>query len=177
MNVFLIQTATQLLNAIEARHSLDLGESHLMILLPPEYPKEAYDNVVNQSEWASVSYLPTTTNPNNSILKRLKFSKLERVRGYFSTYELYRLRQELDRTAKSFMPVENVFLGNYWIHYMRHFAHRIRPRRLYLLDDGTATILINKTRKENLSAKEDLSLRKLKKAFIDRAIGLQTAEA
>ncbi len=176
MNVFLIQTATQLLNAIEAKHYLNLKECHLIVFLAEEYPREAYKGILNEDEWKSVHYLSTAAKVEKSLLRFLKYSEEERIRAYFRTWEIYLLRKKLDKMAKSFGPIKNVFLGNHWIDYMRHFANKVLPQKLYLLDDGTATLLINKVRRERLLTKRHFSLKALKDKIIDHAVGLMTLE-
>ena len=44
--------------------------------------------------------------------------------------------------------VENLVIGNYLSGYMRHFANRLRPRHLYLVDDGTDTPRVARLRTE-----------------------------
>jgi hypothetical protein len=59
------------------------------------------------------------------------------------------IRRRLDALARLFGNVQNIFLGNYWIDYMRHFSNVLTYQKLYLLDDGTQTLQINERRKNS----------------------------
>jgi hypothetical protein len=172
VNVFLVETPHQLLNALEARSFFRLGDNHLVVIVKEEYSRDSFKCLVDQSEWRSVSYLTTRSEPESRLLRKLRDHRVERIRGYYKTYELYLLRKNLDSLAKSFQIAERVFLGNYLVEYMRHFANVLSLRELCLLDDGTTTLLINKVRRGMDVSKKRFSLDGLKQKIINFAIKL-----
>jgi hypothetical protein len=177
MNVFLIETPHQLLNAIEARHFLGLRDSHLVVVLVEDYPQQAYTPLVRAEDWITVHYVPNEITPETVIHHTLKFHKSERIRSYFQTYKLLVLRKRLDVIARSFRKVRTVFLGNYNYGYMRHFANMLKPETVYLLDDGTATLIINKRRKEGRHLEDRyVGLRRFMLYFIDLLLGMKVKQ-
>jgi hypothetical protein len=148
VNVYLVETPHQLLNAVEARHTLGLEDNLLLVLTLEEYPREAYEPLIAGDEWREVRFLPTRIENRGAVARYLGDHPSERVRGYFNTYEYLQLRRLLDWQASTLTGVENLFLGNYVRIYMRHFANMVRPRRLCLLDDGTVTLTIHALREQ-----------------------------
>lgn len=177
MNVFMVETTHQLLNAIEAKHFLGLRDSHLVVVLLKEYPQSAYAPLVRTVDWTTVHYVPQEIAGESALQRSLKFHKRERIRGYFHTYELLVLRRCLDAIARSLGKVKNVFLGNYAIEYMRHFANVLNHEKLYLLDDGTTTILINKFRRDGRHLDNYKRLQRLKVRFSEALMGMKVKQA
>jgi hypothetical protein len=177
MNVFIIETPHQLLNAIEAKHSLNISPSFIIIILLEGYPANAYQPLISANEWDRIEYVSSTTPAESVLARTIQDAPWERARGYYQTYELYRLRKRLDKIAKSIMNVDKLFIGNYWRQYMRHFGNVLDHRELYVLDDGTATLGLNDARK-NQSAKEaQLNLKRVKMNAIDKLLGLRPVAA
>jgi hypothetical protein len=177
MNVFLIETPHQLLNAIEAKHALRLMNNNLIVLLLEEYPIEAYASLLSSNEWETIQFVPFMKESKSPITRYLKNHPAERVRGYYATWKIYQLRKRIDRLAASLGSVEKLLLGNYWREHMRHFGHVIRYRDLYLIDDGTATLIINDLRRRELSMANPKVLGRRKLDLINRVIGLRTSMA
>ena len=156
VNVFLIETPFQLLNAIEAKNYFELANNHLVIRLGVGLTREAFEPLIKQGDWDRVQYV-TLEYENLEFESRLLGKKLsDRVRGYRYEYQQYANRRKLDAIMNSFGRVKNIFLGNYlkdWKQYMRHFANNLRYESLYLLDDGTDIIQVNNERKNAPLAK------------------------
>lgn len=176
MNVFMIETAHQLLNAIEAKHRLGLQDCRLVVIVHRDYPRSAYEVLVGPGEWAAVHYLEKIDEPESPSGFWFKFRGSERMRGYFATLQLRKLRQRLDDVARSMVRAERVFLGNYWVDYMRHFANVLPHDSLWLLDDGTATLLINERRRQGRPLDRCERTERAKIHLIYRAIGMDTRQ-
>lgn len=173
MNVFLIETPHQLINAVEAREFFNLRDNYLIVIIKEEYTTDSYGRLIEPNDWKSVCYLSLKSDPMSGFLRKLSDSRIDRIRGYYNTYELKLLRKALDRVSESLGKVERLFIGNYWIDYMRHFANCTPHREVYLLDDGTTTLAINKSRKESGINKKSINRDKLKKGLINKTIGLR----
>ena len=55
-NVFVVDTPHQLLNAIEAVHSLQLTNNHLVVITTPNADQSRFIFLINASDWATVSF-------------------------------------------------------------------------------------------------------------------------
>jgi hypothetical protein len=173
MNVFLIETPHQLINAIEAKCFFNLKNNYLFILLHSDYPMSAYRRLVSDGDWDKIIY--ENLNHENKFSSFLKYKiKSERLISYIETLELIALRNRLDKLSKSIGEVENLFLGNYMINYMRHFANKTKYESLYLLDDGTATLLVYNEREKNNDGLTKINLTKLKKVMLKKIVGLNS---
>lgn len=170
MNVFLVETPHQLLNAMEAKKFFRLSENHLLVIIKEEYSIDSFKRLVDDTYWESVTYFPIKINPKSGLLRKLQDHRVDRIRGYYSNYLLYLLRKKLDSLSKSIGCADRIFLGNYWIEYMRHFANVTPHKELCLLDDGTTTLLINKFRKEKCFQRNGHHLTGFKQALINSAI-------
>jgi hypothetical protein len=177
MNVYMIETPHQLLNAIEAKESLALRDNHLVILLLDEYPVDAYKPLVDFGDWDGIIYVSCRRDTSNRLSAHLRSHRWERVRGYFETWELLGLRRRLDAVAHRLGESDNVFLGNYWREHMRHFGHTLKHRRLCLLDDGTATLYVNMLRNKEFTGKSEYGVDRLKTDLVNKIIGLRSDQA
>ena len=177
MNVFIIETPHQLLNAIEAKHTLNISPSFLVIILLEEYPASAYQPLISENEWDRIEYVASTTPAESALARTIKDATWERARGYYQTYELYRLRNRLDKIANSIANVDKLFIGNYWREYMRHFGNVLDHRELYVLDDGTATLGLNDARRNQGVKNMQFKLKLAKMSAIEKFLGLRSAAA
>ena len=180
MNVYVVETPHQLLNAIEAKNTLDLKDNLLIVLTLEEYPREAYGPLIVGGEWQEVRIVPTYYIESEwEVARYLRNHSSERVRWYYSTYELRELRKRLDVQADSLHGVENLFLGNYARGYMRHFGNIVQPQRLCLLDDGTVTLSIHALREQMHSGYGSYSpdAPTIKNILIDKFLGLRSYQA
>jgi len=153
VNVFLIETSLQLLNAIEAKNDFKLVNNHLIVRLG-EGPQETLKSLVLEHDWDGVHYFifSNKTMTFESALLGQRISK--RIRGYCYDYQQYLNRKMLDGIAISLGRAENIFLGNYIgnrkiydVIYMRHFANTLKHEKLYIMDDGTDIMQVNEERK------------------------------
>lgn len=147
MNVFVIETPLQLLNAIEARELLRLENCHLVILLSESLPNRVFEVLAQKEDWSSIQtfVIRSRRRPWNSKLLAFKLTLIAREYYLLLLQSLQRRRYE--KLIRSFGKVEVIVLGNYLIDYMRHFANTVAHSALYVLDDGTDTLRINEARK------------------------------
>ena len=181
MNVFVIESPTQVLNALEASQYFKFEHKVLIILLTGLFEKEYYEKIIDWSYWENVQFIPFyyitknfdfgTNRPKNLYEKAIEI---------ILTIDQALKRRRLDNVARSVGLAENVILGNYRSDlstHMRHFANTVRFRRLYIIDDGTDTILINDQRKKEKSCQyiktpQSMGLfkrikKKLRERFVD----------
>lgn len=177
MDVFMVENPHQLLNAVEARHTTAARDPHLIIVPSKDAPQVTFAPLVRIDDWESVQYVPLGIDEMAGLKRRLKFHRSSRIRGYFHHYERRGLRKRVDGVARNLGPARNLFLGNYWIAHMRHFANVLPHDQLFVLDDGTQTLQINDRRKKGLSFDKSKHSKAVLSNIIDRLIGLRTEQA
>jgi hypothetical protein len=144
-NLFVVDTPHQLLNAIEAAHSFQLNNNHLVVVRAKNADRGRFMSLINTSDWASVSF-PAPLIDGKPWVRKLFGQVIDR--WYCRYLHLQRMRI-LAKLTERFSHVNKLFLGHYFAEekpYMRHIANIIEYEDLYLLDDGTDTIEINKSR-------------------------------
>jgi hypothetical protein len=144
-NVFVVDTPHQLLNAIEAIHSLQLTNNHLLVVRAKDADQGRFMPLIKTSDWVTVSF------PSPFIDSRgwvQKFFGTVANRWYCRYLHFLRMKT-LAKLAARFRQVDKLFLGHYIPEekpFMGHLANTIKYNTLYLLDDGTDTIEINNRR-------------------------------
>lgn len=145
-NVFVVDTPHQLLNAIEAVHSLQLRNNHLFALLKPkDLSQGRFMPLIRMSDWATVSF-PSPFIDSRRWVQEL-FGRV--ANRWYCRYLNFQRMYTVAKLTARFKNVDKLFVGHYWAEekpYMRHIANAIRYDALYLLDDGTDTIDINERR-------------------------------
>ena len=120
MNVFVVETPLQLLNAKEARAHFGISpRDSLLVLLGGNTRGNRLQlmQLVNSEEWRDVHYLGRT-DPLSFAVTELRAHPLLRSIG----------------------QAERVMIGEYRSPLMRDFATKLKPRQAVLLDDGVATL-------------------------------------
>lgn len=170
-NVYLIETPLQLLNAVEAKRALKLENNHILIHVGGTgFPIERFRTILDEQEWDAVHYLTFDADTFNFSSKLIGKRFSERVTGICYDYQKWKNRAMLNRLARRYRRVRNIFLGNYLEghqEYMRHFANMLRHDTLFILDDGTDTLIINEARK---ALKQRESLGRGVKSALRRAL-------
>ena len=143
MDLFTVETPLQLLNAMEARHTLASSASRLVVFTSPGHTREAFTRLVRPGDWGSVEFVPIV--PYEDLQERLDWRDRwsARLRAYAGHWRRRGLRRRLDALARSLGRVERMFIGNLWVQHQRHLASAVRYRELVLLDDGTQTLQLN----------------------------------
>jgi calcineurin-like phosphoesterase family protein len=75
-------------------------------------------------------------------------------------------RKQLDSIAQSLQEAENLIVGNYRQHFMRHFVKIMQHNRLIVVDDGTATLDLYNARQNNTDNNEQYSFKRFKKMYV-----------
>ena len=163
MNVFLIETPLQLLNAIEAKNYFKLENNHLVVRLG-EGPPERLKELIAEHDWNAVHYFKFyyPPFPSEFVSSLLGQRISEYVSTYFYYYYKYINRKKIDNIINSLGSATNIFLGNYMtsiysMKHMRHFANTLKHDRLFILDDGTDVIRINDDRRNAPARKPNLN--------------------
>jgi hypothetical protein len=180
MNVFLIETPLQLLNAIEAKHHFKFKKNILVILGSNYFGINAFSNIADKDSWYKILYMPFHNKFSTyDFGKRRPQNLHEKVIEYYCTLQQFLKRYRPDKLIKSIGCAENIVLGNYLQghkDYMRHFANTIKHKKIYIIDDGTDTIKINRERTDEISNVDnehdkDVSwLKNVKRRFRDKFI-------
>ena len=138
-NVFVVNTPHQLLNAIEAVHSLQLTNNHLLVIRPNNGSFKRFMPLIKLGDWVTVRFPSVLIDPKHRVQKLLHPA----ANRWYCRYLHFRKMRALAKLAARFHHVDKLFLGHYsaeWTPFMRHIANTIKYDALYLLDDGTDTI-------------------------------------
>jgi len=125
MNIFFVQSPLQLLSAIEAREFLSSKKNDLLVI---DYSKNKRNN-----------------EQINKLLEYYKWDKIQKFLIHISTKEriiqyllfVYKILKQKDQ-------VDSLFIGDYRSDCMWMTINNIKPKKVYLLDDGTANLGIEK---------------------------------
>ncbi len=145
-NIFLVETPLQLLNAIEARYSFSANKKVLVVFNGINKSGiQQMKNMINKTDWDKIYYI--TGAPNKLLYVLTQFSRVNK----------------LNKIIKDYRIIENIFIGDYRSGLMRHIANSVSYKHCYLLDDGSATLLLPHY-KEKLAFRQ-LMIEKLLKIF------------
>ncbi len=162
MNVFLVETPLQLLNAIEAKHYFENTPACLVILDTSLYPRDSLDRIASTEAWDGIHWAAIAI-PLARAVPAVHASYLgERVAEYHAYLQQFFSRRILGNLARSLGATQNLFVGNYLQGHQRHFANALSHQALYLLDDGTDTLRINQSRKQSTKPPALLGFARLK---------------
>jgi len=146
-NTFIVETPLQLLNAIEAKHAFESTANYLVLLLSPPYPVTIFQPLFMHEEWTEIHTLVIRSSLPAIFQKQRENVIWKKLLEYYQ-YMLQGVRRHrLNSIASSIGHKQRLFIGNYLIPHMRHFANTLPHDQLYVLDDGTDTIRINDNRK------------------------------
>jgi hypothetical protein len=147
MDIFVVETPLQMLNAIEARYYFKSDRNLLMLLTSPHFSRKVFEPLFNGDEWDSIVSIHIrekepefVIHPGRSLWHR-KFAE------YYRYLKQFYYRRKLNAIGKSLGKADRLFLGNYLQNYMRHIGNQIDHRELVLLDDGTDAVRVNEFRK------------------------------
>jgi hypothetical protein len=152
-NAFVIYAPYQLLNAIEAVHSLQLSNNHLFVILDQGFDTKLMP-LIRPNEWASVRFLSVSTHIRNAWISFLGPRLSGLILRFMGRLKHFMKRRRVDAAIYSLGRVQNLFLGMYRNDakpFMRHFANVLKHDRLLLLDDGTDTLEINRQRNDGIA--------------------------
>jgi hypothetical protein len=125
MNIFVVESPLQLLNAIEARQHFGVKESDaVLIILEGASPQNAKDVMAMSAicRWAAIHNIAGNTRAQ--FLQRLV---------------------SLNSLANQYRDAQRVFIGDIRSQFMRHIANRLAPATLFQVDDGAGVLSIRKS--------------------------------
>ena len=138
MNVFLVLSPLQVLNALEAKAHFGTKDNVLVVLRHTSqgYPLEMFRRLVDVNDWDQAYFLSTYRDDVIAKVSKYRWA-------YLSLLQQWRL----DRLATTLGSADGLFVGLYNEPLARHFSNVLLHNTLYLLDDGTDTLAINESRK------------------------------
>lgn len=122
---FIVAGAFQALNATEARHhfGFDDARCELVYLLPPQARAAREARVViEDAAWSRVRVMGPASTSVPSWVRRVRNG-----------------RRLIDESG----PLRTLFLGDYQTQLGRHAAHGLEHGKVFVLDDGQATLRVN----------------------------------
>lgn len=165
-NIFLISTPLQLINAIEAKRHFSINRTTSTLLVNAYASNlETIKKLLNSEDWSSVQFI------EDSVVRQKKHEEnLKKFRLYPAIKRLLASKSKLDNMIKSVDRVKYLFVGYYLSLENLHFINSVRYNQIVLLDDGIATIEINRRRKHRESLFNAWSLEFLAKVLMKRIL-------
>ncbi len=165
MNVFLVLTPLQLINALEAKAHFTTTDNVLIVLRHSSlgYPVSMFKRLIREDDWDRLYFLSTFDAERVQKLGLLYWHLL-----------CARQRRRLDRLAAHLGPADGLFIGQYHEPIARHFSNTLPYRTLYLIDDGTSTL---ETHGERYARTRPGRLKGLRAALRDTLTGFRTHQA
>lgn len=166
INIFLISTPLQLINAIEARHHFNLANSDAIIIINAYATNlTSIQNLLNNDDWASIIYVESSVEQQKEHESNLKNYKL-----YPVIKKLITSKKKLDSIISSVSKIRYLFVGYYLSLENLHFINSTSHEQIVLLDDGIATIEINRRRRSRQSLYSAWSIEFFVKALMKRVL-------
>ena len=129
--IFLIATPLQALNAIEARHHFKLAAEQCQLVWfhsGSEANDRQTEDMLGQADWV----------------------RTDTIHYSGRNFRCWKQRfDEVNAVARSMERTEYLFMGDYAFDLMRHFTHAVERREVVVLDDGNATLLIDRARRDS----------------------------
>lgn len=137
MNIFLVLSPLQLINALEAKGFFGTKDNTLIVLRHTSqgYPLSMFKHLLNEADWDHVYYLSTFDSETVTLVNKVHWH-----------YLTFRMKLQLEKIAHSLGSVKGLFIGQYAEPIVRHFVNVLSYNTLYLVDDGTATLEVNDER-------------------------------
>jgi hypothetical protein len=133
MNVFVVITPLQLINALEARSTFDVRRGALLVITTP-WTRRPLATMIDAHDWDEVHELHVDEHTGGLR------SRIAHIRRGAS------VRRRLGRLLDRWPHVDRLFVGNLNDPFCRHLSNVTRFRETVALDDGTATIDIARRR-------------------------------
>jgi hypothetical protein len=164
IHLFLISTPLQLINVIEAKRELNIpDESSVAIFITYSSNLITLKKIIDHRQWKEMHFIDDDVESlkkheenfqNRNLLPVLKkaVSNLSKI----------------NTLIKKFNKVESLVVGYYFGMENLHIMNSIHYNRLYLLDDGIATIEVNARRKNKASFLKNQSLEFYLKTWVKK---------
>lgn len=138
MNLFMVSSPLQFINALEAKHYFNYFSENCILLIFQDSGKNRHTihrikNMIKETDWYKVYY----------------------IGGGSSKTSWIRSLTQLSRIKKYIFSVKDIFVGDFLVHeLMKDFINNINYDNVYLLDDGNKTLTYHE-----LSAGNDVSIK------------------
>jgi len=172
-NVFLVNTPLQLLNAIEAKYHFKLdAEDCLLIVMGDRKSQPQLLSLAGSvdKEFGCVTVLNNVSlfpgdpfTVSESLLRRMTNDTKILKKSIFNI-------RRLNKIAKYLGEVDYIFIGYVRLIYTRHFVNTMIHKKVFLLDDGTATLALAKERKQGFFIGPEKNLKSKLKFYGKRLI-------
>jgi len=165
MNIFIIETPMEMVNAIEAKHYFPPDVCKLFI--HTIYPRNIFTSLIKRDNWQGEIYFLKNHEPKTWANPEL------------SRWRQFQRRMTLDRIIRMAGEADILFLDYVRAH-IRHIANHIKHRQLVLLDGGTDALRVNAMRYIPADKTPDSDtgtfLKALKKTIRSKYLDLDTHE-
>lgn len=165
-NIFLISTPLQLINAIEAKEQFGIDRTDSVLLINAYASNlEAIKKLLIQEDWSSVQFI------EDSVSRQKEHEEnLQKFRFYPALKRLIASKNRLDSVIRSVDRIKYLFVGYYLSLENLHFINSTRYDEIVLLDDGIATLEINRRRTHRESLLNAWSAEFLAKVLMKRIL-------
>jgi len=150
MDLYVIDTPLQLLNAVELRQRAPARAARLVLLEWPTWPPGAFRDMLAAVPWTEVRRVAMLRPPTGSC-RRIR----AQLREYVWSARQFLWRRRVDRALAEAGAVDRLVVGNLFNEYMRHAASRVDHGELWAVDDGTDTLRTVAARRNGTAAAED----------------------
>lgn len=141
MNIFIVVSPLQLLNSIEAVEHFKVEDNVLLFLIADDESSHQMKELLVYYQWDKILYIDY---PKSNIDKLIFPIKLHLL---------------INKLLSS--QIENIFFGEYRSIYIQHMVNYFNCSKCYLVDDGLATLNIDKNGNEKVKSNAILFLYKL----------------
>lgn len=126
MNLFIISSPLQYINALEAKHHFGFDAQECVLCICESNMKNRMQllNIINAEDWGAIHFIP-------QVLNKYLF---------WMPYKIF------DLILKEIGRISYVFIGEYRNEFIKYYAVASKSKKIFLLDDGNATISICKLR-------------------------------
>jgi hypothetical protein len=154
VNLFLITSPLQYINAVEAKYHFGFDAQECVLCICESTMKNRMQllNIINAGDWCAVHFIPQALN-----------------KYYF--WLPYKI---LDSILKEIGKIYNIFIGEYRSEFMRYYAVFTKSEKIFLLDDGNVTIEMNKQRAASNGEAPSYERRSILHASALRLIGVKS---
>lgn len=181
MDLFVIDTPLQLLNAMEARHHFSIGPSYLLILKWNFWPKTAFERLLKAMDWKEISWIEMDANKPNFGESLLHPYIVDRLNEYVWTWRQYIRRLTLEKTLKCYGSVDRLVAGSLInLGYMCHVVDFVPSTEIIAVDDGTYTLDVAAMRRNGVEADSEIKpsgyIKSIKRFVRERYVEWQTQQ-
>ena len=165
-NLFLLSTPMQLINVIEAKKHFGISnDSSVAIFFAYSANLTTINKILDKTEWREIYFIEDDFESQKKHEDSLKAGNyLAAIKKVKENYV------KLKRLINQFQVVNNLFVGYYLGLENIHFVNSVKYERLILLDDGIATLEINRRRKDGISFLNAWSVEFLLKLLFKRFV-------